>query len=119
MKILLIEPDEYYHRQFSEHLGGHFDVITARDANAAESLLVSAEPDLVVSELLLSDGPSFALLEKMRSARKSSAMPIVIFSQIATLPDMEQVLGLGVSGYFVKGKDSISDVKKLLLSLNN
>lgn len=119
MKILLLEPDPYYHQQFFDHLGRHFEIIPARDAPEAEALLAGMRPDIVVAELLLAGGASFAFLENLRASDNNSSVPVVVFSQIDALPDIEHTLSLGVSGYFVKGKDSINDVKKLLLSLGS
>ena len=116
MTILLLDPDQYYQHQFQEHLGGNFNILTAPDTRTAEDLLISAAPDIVVGELMLADGPSYEFLEKTR--RLQNSLPIIIFSQINTLPDIEAALALGVSGYFVKGQDSVNDVRKLLLTLN-
>ena len=119
MRILHIEPDEYYQHELAKHLDEQFDIITAADAYTADSLLASAAPDIVVSELLLADGPSYAFLEKLRKQQNNSALPIIIFSSIGELGDIEATLSLGVAGYFVKGKDQVNDVKKLLLSLSH
>ncbi len=117
MKVLLLEPDEYYQSQLLELLGREFDVITARDRSSAENLFNSTAPDMLVSELMLSDGPSFEFLEKLRRDPNNSTLPIIIFSQISTLPDIEAALTIGVNGYFVKGQNHVNDVKKLLLNL--
>ena len=119
MKILLLESDEYYHQQFADRLGSRFEIIPARDVPAAEALLEDMRPDFVVAELLLADGASFAFLENLRRSENSSSMPIIVFSRIYALEDIEHTLSLGISGYFVKGKDTINDIKKLLLSLEN
>ena len=117
MKVLLLEPDEYYQTQLLQLLGSDFEVTTARDNRAAEHLFNSTAPDLLVCELMLADGPSFELLEKLRRDRSSSTLPIIVFTQINSLPDIAAALSIGVNGYFVKGRDNLSDVKKLLLNL--
>ena len=113
-----MEPDEYWERLFLELLGERFEVVVARDNATAERLLSAEIPDIVVGELALADGPSYGLLEQLRRVKNSAALPVVIFSRINTLPDIEAALNLGVSGYFVKGQDTVNDVHKLLLTFN-
>ena len=72
------------------------------------------KPDVIVLELLLSDEPAYKLLEEMSENRHS--VPRIIFSKIYNPEDIEAAMHLGVSGYFVKGRDTIHDIKKLLLS---
>ena len=117
MKILLLEPDEYYQAQLLQHLGSEFEIVTARDRPSAENLLHSNAPDMLVSELLLIDGPSFEFLEQVRRDPHNATLPIIIYSQIDTLPDITTALTIGVNGYLVKGRDHARDVKKLLLNL--
>lgn len=118
MKILLLDPDEYYHQQFADRLGRHFDIVPAKDAASAKTLLKLHAPDILVMELLLADGASFTILEELRKMHGNSSVPVVVFSSIDNLEDIEHTLSLGVSGYFVKGKDTINDVHNLLLSLH-
>jgi len=119
VKLLLLEPDEYYHQQFTSHMSRHFDIIPVKTSRAAKAMLAKNKPDMVVMDLLLEDGASFGVLEDLRRAHANAAMPVVVFSRIDNLEDIEQVLSMGVSGYFVKGKDTINDVHNLLLSLHH
>ena len=72
-------------------------------------------PDIAVLELLLPDVPGFEILERLRKA--SPNMLMIVFSRAGHLEDVKAALGFGVSGYFVKGQDTINDVKKLLLNI--
>ena len=117
MKLLILDPDEYYHQQFARVLSDDFEMFSAKDSGGAKKLLAEKIPDVVVSELLLEDGPSFSLISALRSSGKT--MPVIVFSQIANLEDIQETLGMGVSGYFVKGRDTVSDVHQLLLTLNS
>ena len=92
MRILIIEPDEYYHLQFTQTL---------------------AE----LGELLLPDGSGYEFLEEARQISGNKQLPIIIFSKVAHLEDIQESLNYGITGYFVKGQDSVNDVKKLLLTI--
>lgn len=110
MKILLLDPDEYYHQEFRREFSDIAEVVVAREAAAARGLMSGA--DLCVMELLLADAPGYELLKDLRGT-----MPVVVFSRIDHPEDIQEALGYGVTGYFVKGQDTISDVKKLLLTI--
>jgi two-component system cell cycle response regulator len=118
MKILLLEPDAYYHARFLESLGAVAELLIEPDALRWESLLRDSQPDILIMDLLLPDQSGYELLDKIRKSRESKPLPIIIFSQVAHLDDVKASLGLGIAGYFVKGQDSIADIKKLILSLN-
>ena len=112
MKLLIIDSDEYYHHQFKEKLPAEFELFFAKSLEQGRNLISHTQPDLVVSELLLEDGPSFGLLAEM-----SVTMPVVVFSKVDHVEDIQESLSLGVSGYFIKGRDSISDLCKQLLTI--
>lgn len=114
----MLEPDEYYHQQFRDRFSDDFEIIPAKNLIDAETVLRERQPEALVAELLLEDGASFPVIRDLRLARGNSALPVIIFSEIDNLEDIEYALSLGVSGYFVKGKDTIGDVRRLLLTLN-
>ncbi len=111
MRVLLLDPDEYYHQEFRRHLADVAEVLVAREAAAARALL--PQVDLCVMELLLADAPGYEVLKDMRGE-----LPVVIYSRVDHPDDIEAALSFGVSGYFVKGRDTVNDVKKLLLSFS-
>lgn len=117
MKILLIEPDEYYHATFADSLGSLGELLISRDAAAAESLLATTVPDAVVMELLLPDLSGYEFLDKIRNLRASRPFPVIIFTKAEKLEDLEASLGYGITGYFVKGRDNLHDIKQLLLTM--
>ena len=112
MKILIVEPDEYYHNLFNEHLN-FGELFLARDASGAKDFLTNTVPDAVVMELDLEDEPGYAVLRKLRD---HPLVPVIVFSKVSHVQDIEASMELGANAYFVKGVDSILDVKKLLLN---
>ena len=118
MKILLVEPDEYYHSQFITHTSDLGELAITSNAGEARELIAKINPDVIVLELLLSDGPAYKLLEEMNEDRRKF-IPTIIFSKINNPEDIEAALNLGANGYFVKGRDTIHDIKKLLLTYKN
>lgn len=120
MKILLVEPDEYYHSSFTETIGHLGEIFLSRGAlEEVKSILVEKEPDVLVMELLLPDQSGYELLETVRKWRQNRDLPIVIFSKVKNLEDIQESLNFGVSAYFVKGQDTVHDIKKLLLTFKD
>lgn len=119
MKILLIEPDEYYHSHFKTHFADLGEVVVCKSGSEGRGLLRSAKPDALVMELLLEDLSGYEILDELIASQGRGQIPVIIYSKIANVEDMEQTLNRGVNGYFVKGRDSFSDVKKLLLAYIN
>lgn len=117
MKILLIEPDEYYHQLFQNLLGEEGNLLTCRSATEAQSALAEALPDAVIMELLLPEGTGYELLRYLQEFREEHGFPVIIFTRVDHWEDIERSLNFGVTGYFVKGQDSIYDIKNLLFTL--
>ena len=110
-KILIVEPDEYYHQQFRDHVADAAQLIFSKGLTNAFRMIEQQQFNLIVTELLFPDGHAYDLLSRIQD------VPVIIYTKIGHMEDIEQSLNLGVSGYFVKGQDSINDVKQLILSL--
>lgn len=110
MKILIIEPDEYYHTQFREIVGPFADMVFTRGAEEGLNAAAAGDFDFLITELLLADGHAYDLLPKLQR------IPIIVYTRISHLEDVEACMDHGVTGYFLKGQDSINDIKRLLLT---
>ena len=82
MKILLLEPDEYYHHQFRERLGPTHEITAAKSLESAKAHLSLHEPDALIVELLLEDGASFPIIRTLKRLKSNSSVPVIVFSQI-------------------------------------
>src|SRR3989338_3460454 len=112
MRILIIEPDEYYHRQFQDNLSEIAELRLLRRLEEALRALAEEKFDLIITELLLADGHAYDFLPKVKN------IPVAVYTNLDHLEDVQQSLNLGVMSYFVKGRDTINDVKRLALTLN-
>ena len=115
MRILLVEPDEYYHAQFQRILSDLAELQIARSAEMALAMLAANPPDLLILELLLPDRPGYEVLDELRK-RVNPSLPVIIFSRIGQIEDIGAALDYGVTSFFVKGQDTINDIRKLLLT---
>ena len=113
----MVEPDDYYQRLFRASLGQLVELQVLRRGREAEQSIQKSAPDALVMEMLLPDQSGYQLLQKIRKEPERQSLPIIIFSRVGSLEDVEASFAYGVAGYFVKGQDSVHDVKKLILSL--
>lgn len=119
MRILVLEPDEYYHQHFAEKFQDIGEIIIKTDGSEITKALHELKPDVLVMELLLPSISGFEVLESVRQVLPNYRLPIVVYSQIENLEDVQAALSFGISGYLVKGKDTLRDLKNLLLNLTS
>lgn len=112
MKILIIEPDEYYHRQFRDQVEDIAELFFSRDVAGAQDVIDAQPLDLVVSELIFPDGHAYELLPKIQH------IPFIVYTKVSHLEDVRQSMNLGARAYFVKGQDTLSDIKKFALAFS-
>ena len=117
MKVLHIEPDQYYRQKFFELANQDLELIAVEKALDMSKFINKHKPDAIVMELFFPDVHGYDLLKNLKNHPEHSKIPIVIFSKLGDIEDIEQVMGYGVSGYFVKGANTINEVQRLLLSL--
>ena len=82
------------------------------------SLVDAHKPDVVLMELLFEDVHGFELLKRMKTRPDKSPAAIIIFSKLDDMEDIQKAMSCGATGYFVKGKNSIGEVRQLILSLS-
>ncbi len=120
MRILLVEPDEYYHSQLAEGLGDLGELIFASHPRQGRLEIEKSPPDVIITELLLPGGSSgYQFLSQLhRSSLPAHKLSVIIFSAVDHLEDIKHCLNYGITGYFVKGLDTVNDIRRLLLNLN-
>lgn len=117
MRVLLVEPDEYYHSAMRESLADLAELSVVRRAELVLPRLTEVQPDVLIMELLLPDASGYELLEQIRGSTKD--MPIIIFSKVDHIDDIAAALNYGVSAFFVKGKDTTNEIRRLLLTYSS
>ncbi|MBI4729733.1 MAG: response regulator transcription factor [Acidobacteria bacterium] len=80
-KILLAEDDDTISRLVSTLLTaeGH-QVLSVADGSSATSALGSFNPDLVILDIMMPGKDGFAVLEDMRSADATKAVPVIMLT---------------------------------------
>lgn len=101
MRILVVEDDLSILAGISMNLKFEgYDVLQAQDGQRALELALSAEPDLMVLDVMLPQMNGFEVLTELR--RRGSALPVIVLSAKGLEQDRIFGLGLGADDYMAK-----------------
>ena len=109
-RIALVDDDEIVTRGLADMIAGHagFDVTpTAASASEALEVVERHNPDLVIVDLILGDGPDGIQLTKAIRADRP-VLPVLVLSGRDETLFAERALLAGASGYLMK--DEAADV---------
>jgi DNA-binding response OmpR family regulator len=100
-RILIIEDDPAILRGLADNLGCEsYEVVTATDGESGYSLARTANPDLIVLDLMLPRMSGYELCRKLRA--ESVATPIVMLTARGDEADRVVGLDLGADDYITK-----------------
>lgn len=111
-RILLVEDDQFQ-RQAEEallRLRG-FEVAIAVDGEDALRQLEKPErPDLIVLDLIMPKVTGFEVLKRVKANPETSAIPVIVLSNLSQESDRRQVLESGAVEYLVKANLTLQEV---------
>ncbi|QQS19437.1 response regulator [Candidatus Saccharibacteria bacterium] len=99
-KVLLVEDDSALNDAFGIILlKSGYDVRAVFNGQEALDVMSDFTPDVILLDLLMPimDGKEF-----LRRLGKNSPIPIIVFSNLDSKSDVEEVLGLGASRFMLK-----------------
>lgn len=104
MKILLIEDEWAFRWIFRDALEKEsFEVIEAEDGQQGWELAQSAEPDLILLDLILPRLHGFEVLRRIQSDSRTREIPVLLISVLDQAELVKEGLKLGAREFFVKG----------------
>ena len=115
MRILVIDPDEYYHTKLQSMLADLGELTIWRDVDSARETLRHTKPDVVISELLFSDSTGYEILQYWENGKDRAKPLVFIFSKVGNEDDQNQALKMGAERFFVKGRDTLNDIRDAIL----
>jgi DNA-binding response OmpR family regulator len=106
-RLLLIDDDAVLLRAYRDRLSAHgFRVQTAASGTGALAILNTAQPDLIVLDLMMPDMSGVQVLSFIRSQPKLAATPVVILTN-AYLNDLgKQAAAIGIERALLKSQCS-------------
>lgn len=111
-KVLIIDDDNFlldmYALKFSQN---GYQVDTALGSTQAiDKLKGGANPDVIVTDLLMPIMDGFELLEKIHSEKLAPSAKKIILSNLSQESDVERGRSIGIDGYIVKASSTPSEV---------
>jgi DNA-binding response OmpR family regulator len=117
-KILVIDDDAYVTQLLTQILTrAKYEVSTAHTGREALALATAGAPNLIILDLMLPDGDSYELLEKIKKARGTAFPPVLVLTSSHETEDELRGLRLGVVDYVTKPferQDLLRRVKNLI-----
>jgi CheY-like chemotaxis protein len=99
--VLVAEDDSFFRETIQLALEEHgITVRTAKHGAEAIEMLDSAQPDLLLLDLLMPHTDGFAVLSHIHE--KQYMFPVVILSNLSDDIDNEKCFSLGAKDYFIK-----------------
>ncbi len=99
--ILLVDDESYLIDSMYKFLKnkGYQKILTARNIAEARFKLNNNKVDLMILDIMLTDGSGFDLLKDLR---KKSSLPVIILSALSGIDDKKEGFDLEVDDYIVK-----------------
>ena len=117
--ILLIEDDSFISGMYFTKLSGlGFNVEVLEDGEAAwERLQKDPLPDLVLLDIVLPKKDGFEILEALRKAKRTAALPVILLTNLGQKPDVERGIKLGANDYIIKAHYTPTEVVEKITNL--
>lgn len=117
-KILLIEDEP----ALQETLGGFlksagFNVVSAFDGLSGVEMAKKEKPDIVLLDLILPKKNGFEVLIDIKKNPATSAVPVVVLTNLESAEDVDRALEGGASAYLVKTNYRLEDVLEKVKNL--
>jgi DNA-binding response OmpR family regulator len=117
--ILIIEDDEFLRGLINKKLAAEdFNMISAIDGEEGIKKAKEEKPDLILLDLVLPKIDGFEVLSQIKANPSTSAIPVIILSNLSQKEDMDKGIKLGATDYVIKAQftpeEIIEKVKAIL-----
>lgn len=102
-KILVVEDESFLLDLYQQKLvQAGYEVFVAR--NGAEGLEMAQKhfPGLILLDIIMPDVDGYDMLRKIKTAKETKNIPVVIFSNLSQKSEIEKGLKLGANDFIIK-----------------
>jgi CheY-like chemotaxis protein len=119
LRILVVEDTDLLRRMYKDRLIlDGYEVFDAPDGLAALAVLRDQSVDLVLLDLIMPRMGGLQVLEAIKNDPRTSALPVVILTNLGEEETIEQAMALGAVDYLIKNETRPADVsEKVRLTL--
>lgn len=109
--IILAEDEQMLQQMYSLKLGSEgYNVIIAKDGYECLEKMKSANPKLVLLDLIMPRKNGFDVLENVSKDEKLKDIPIIVLSSLLQEDDVKLAKSLGAKDYLVKSNIMLNDL---------
>ena len=119
VKILVVEDDKFLRELLVGKLAREgFTVLEAVRGEEVEPIVKIDKPHIILLDLVLPGADGFEVLASLKATSTSSAIPVIILSNLGAREDVEKALKLGAEEFMVKAhhtpQEIVDTVKRTL-----
>lgn len=100
--ILLVEDDSELRAYLGSTLQRQYDVVLAENGVVGYQMAIARVPDLVISDIMMSDMDGFQLVQQLKQERSTSHIPLLLLTAKNTDVDRQRGYDLGIDSYLIK-----------------
>ena len=117
-RILLVEDDRVLRKAAEAALRRQgFTVLVAADGEEGLRAARSELPDLVLLDLIMPGLQGFEVLKLLKAEAATSAIPVIVISNLGQDSDVKNALDAGAIDYLVKANLALDDLVKRVRTL--
>ncbi len=100
--ILIVDDHADIRFYLKNHLGNQFRILESSSGNQAFKLIKNEMPDLIISDIMMTDGDGFELLQNIRNDSETYFLPVILLTARAEAEDKLSGLKIGADDYITK-----------------
>lgn len=110
-KILFIEDELSLQKTMTDFLKNEkYEVLNAYDGENGLAVAQKEKPDLILLDLIIPKMDGFSVLSALKNNTETSAIPVIVLTNLEGTKDVEQALELGATTYLVKANYTLEEV---------
>ncbi len=119
-KVLIVEDEPILLRALNvELLSQGFEVISAKDGEAALKLIKEENPQLILLDLIMPKKNGFEVLKEIKNDDQTKRIPVIVLTNLGQEKDKKEVFDLGAEDYFVKASTDLNELSKKIEKILN
>jgi DNA-binding response OmpR family regulator len=109
--ILFVEDESALQKVFKEALTKEgYEVVSALDGEEGLELAKNQKPDLILLDLILPRRDGFSVLEELKANSETTAIPVIVLTNLESSADVERAISMGAHTYLVKANYKLDEV---------
>lgn len=120
LKLVYIDDDQNMLEMYGQgYKTAGFEVALAMSGEEGLKIVKQVIPDMVVTDILMEDMDGFAVIEKLKKDKETSAIPVIALSNLGNNEDKAEALRLGAIAFLVKENFTPAELNAELIRLSN